>query len=605
MKYCPVSQLINTSVDGLHPYPYDLYTISNMKYDVDLIRCDSHSKSASIHTCPLQLKECPIQQENIEDAIYQTNYLHIKPYYLCALSSKLNDPNATIVILLFGGSVTCGHLAQGCTCNKEKEPLCKQFNLKDLTESPTKELLTTDATYCQWSMYFKKWLYSISLAKIVFLNYCMPASNVAAVSPNLLLLMQKNGFNYSSFDLALIDYSPNDAFHLWKRRGYYEIQVGMEEMVRKLLMLNEIKHDLHERISQGQGAVILLEMYPYSSYLNKTRLSAHPVQFDDNDYARIYHNLAKHYNIPIWSYRDVVWSDHIQTNQHKLYDIINFNNNEGTAENLHPPWHVHLFYADLLTSIMIKEMDRCNDTTATTTASKNTIDHKLTVRSKTTLPDRLFKPSMNASCDESFSRNPLLSMSSNDALHGKLMNNIGSLASSSDGTWRLYEDRPGKSGWISEFSNRSAVSNGSEVHNLTFYTSPLSNFVNISSGILREDYALHVDYLSTYANAGKIKIMICGEQVGVIDSLWRDFKNYRVSTISHTIIPLKLMKTCHNIINSTVDYSQSHEVIGISFIHQNKPECTFSPVCAQRSQSRLNQKFKLIELSLCVTLPPR
>lgn len=79
-------------------------------------------------------------------------------------------------------------------------------------------------------------------------------------------------------------------------------------------------------------------------------------------YTTSYELIASHYNIPVWSYRDVVLSDFSQTKQANLTQYLTF---QSTAKYYggHPPWHVHLFMADLFGALTVDAFDKCSDNT--------------------------------------------------------------------------------------------------------------------------------------------------------------------------------------------------------------------------------------------------
>ncbi len=162
-----------------------------------------------------------------------------------------------------------------------------------------------------------------------------------------------------------------------------------------------------------------------------------PIQLN---YTNHHHNenylpIAKHYNIPIWSFRDAVYSTILHTKQLKYQNYLNLGNNYlgGT----HPPWHVHLFMADLFAAIMVREFaTTCNTGVVGTGAVAGTDATgavTATNRHKTPLPPRLMNNTEVRQCDAQYA--PHLSIS-----YDKLNRNetvIGTYQSTPADAWQV------------------------------------------------------------------------------------------------------------------------------------------------------------------------
>ena len=85
----------------------------------------------------------------------------------------------------------------------------------------------------------------------------------------------------------------------------------------------------------------------------------------DTGYTLAYERIARHYNVTLWSYRDMVREMHHNHTQSNLVQYLDYHNNYGPSSG-HPPWHVHLFYADFVTAMLQNQMEHCDESPAAT-----------------------------------------------------------------------------------------------------------------------------------------------------------------------------------------------------------------------------------------------
>lgn len=130
-------------------------------YFINCLYLDSQSKKSnepSAHNCSNK-PICPLIRENIADALnltasVPTNERHTTLRRFCSLKKEINSPAATINVIVFGGSVTAGCFARGCTLNDA-------INTEPFSRG------------CAWAAYFGQWLGQASRATVRVLNLAL------------------------------------------------------------------------------------------------------------------------------------------------------------------------------------------------------------------------------------------------------------------------------------------------------------------------------------------------------------------------------------------------------------------------------------------------
>ena len=289
----------------------------------------------------------------------------------------------------------------------------------------------------------------------------------------------------SSDDLLLIDHSENDACAIVNREELF-IANGLELLIRTL-----------SQLSRGSfPMMMILEHWPHETSVNFKDGAA------DGKYVRIYRKVAAHYGIPIFSYREVVWSRHLADKQAQLKRVM-------TGFDLHPPWHGHLLAADTYASCLVTLLGKCNPG-----------------RDQNEVTDPFPEPLYNVSnlmrtefCDPEFPY--LLDARPNTSFQPS---NLAAFEEDLTG-WTEYIDRHGEPGWmINNSSNPS-----SRVLSFDFQTQDKLS-----------KYVVKVKYLRTHFNAGKVNVKLCGGSLSgspprIIDALMANFSEYKVS-IPHIFI---------------------------------------------------------------------
>ncbi len=160
----------------------------------------------------------------------------------------------------------------------------------------------------------------------------------------------------------------------------HEVASGLEGLISKFYnyhstTTNENDHNPSTKI-ETKPHIIILDMY---TAIDMTVAK----QPEDTMFYTTYQAIAKHYNIPIWSYRNVVLNGYsnmdstehpylpfIKQNGHlsgklhlfAVYLMVDHNKHiTGLRNNIHPPWHVHLYYADLVASTLLHQLSQCKD----------------------------------------------------------------------------------------------------------------------------------------------------------------------------------------------------------------------------------------------------
>lgn len=252
--------------------------------------------------------------------------------------------------------------------------------------------------------------------------------------------------SFRSTDIVFLDYSVNDC------SGGYGPRVGtdIETLVRRFL-----------HYGSDMPLVILLEGYPFQiagQYFNWNIPGTGGV----HDYTTYYRQVARYYNLPLWSFATSMF-DNITVTQHFYPYIRNMAS--------HPSWFVHLFMADLYSSVMkhqihkycVKEADQRKQEVLqiSGTTSKMLPPTLYVGDEKECIPGnehRQYHSNARTEYDRLRS-SPIPPMDQDELeweVYSEQTKEIVSSSSSplhSDsppvyGIWKLYEDRPTKAGWI-------------------------------------------------------------------------------------------------------------------------------------------------------------
>ncbi len=298
--------------------------------------------------------------------------------------------------------------------------------------------------------------------------------------------------------------------------------------------------------------------------------------------------MARHYSLPLWSYRDAVLAPASLAKQAHLPEI----RFVGIYDR-HPSWHVHLFMADLFAGIWTSEMRQCELHPAHA--------HHAERNSSLLLPTLLYATnnSVEARCNASVT--PLLSWAYDRAAR-QSMSIVGNYTSSPAGEWLARVDVKDKGGLIRELnlspqpsallttppvSTASATTYGDKA-TLTFvFALDSETIVDIRTVV-----NFKLTYLSTYFNAGQIQISFCRTGAVTIDALWPDYEKYFYSypQIHSTF---RKAENCRRFPEVVI----THANITSSSAPQHRAAAGMSE---KEIKARSNQKFKIVSIEACV-----
>jgi len=167
------------------------------------------------------------------------------------------------------------------------------------------------------------------------------------------------------------------------------------------------------------------------------------------DYQNVYHAVAKEFKLPLWSYRDTLDFIIKENKTHPAVSYLSFEHNLY-GSNIHPPWYVHRFLADLIAANFLREMWKCHAGGGETPESRPTSEM---ISSR--IPKGNWKE--EDQCDPAV---PLfMDMTAKNTMNHLPNGAEATVRSEPKDSWKLMEDRPGKFGWIvTRPQNRTQIS---------------------------------------------------------------------------------------------------------------------------------------------------
>lgn len=307
-ELCPASKLIDLPIDGFHYYPIDIFLPSLLSEDKQTLKyiynCtskrakDSHFPN---HRCA-NVNPCPVYIENIRDAtkrsyqsinsskvsvfsISSTDFIwrlhavqHQRPY-LYAFWEAMFDPNEVIRVIVFGGSGALGADSQGCYCQSKWDSKCN-FNEKVMKNRKNLQ------EECRWANPFTRWLRSKSLATVVQVPMEVAASVPYNIAVDLIRRLKEVHVEYlTSNDIVLLDYSLNEVGKYSQSHQQYEMEAGMERLIRGLLHLAKQNDSI--------PTIVLVETCPFAKDGPKDLMK--PPDGDSKvDYSKSYTKLGRY-----------------------------------------------------------------------------------------------------------------------------------------------------------------------------------------------------------------------------------------------------------------------------------------------------------------------
>eukprot|EP01041_Mallomonas_annulata_P001264 gene1264-2444_t len=624
LPLCPISSLFNVAEfknPQVHSYPIDLFNSETP----GIYSCGAHDKTrAQRHICA-ESSMCPVHHPNLVDADKSKRLRQNVSTSFCHIEKTLKNPQETVNIIILGGSVTAGIYTGGCCCTQEFDTKCPRRMDKSCE---FKNEYTSNA--CSWNMHFFRWLKFISDANVQIINLSY-GGQTAPYKADILIseLRDKGVYKLNSSDLIFIDHSVNDAHSYPTNLNNDRLHYGLDTLLRRIYHISQ---------SGSWPTIILLEHWPFpSNDIRRKGPEPDVTSLFDGDYSAVYTDVAARFKLPLWSYKDVVWSQYMKTNQSRYVDIMQFHWNKfklSKAQDVHPPWYAHLFYADMIAGLFTMEMQRCADRQQlkqpqaqgnSKDISSNVLlrgDDKDVDDGDILSHERMSSEMMSAALPPMLSQSsarhcsekdpPLLSISAAHALQNVSDRIIGVVIyndSDSDANklWRLYEDRKGKGGWIAQmvgnesekttevnisssmiFKYEPKIAYGNTIENKNRNNNnnnnPNNNIIynNINTTISTSGkYLLSIHYFRSYEHAGVVEVYICGNKIMTLDALWTDYRSYRISMNDIAYYEfIDLASMCKSI-----------EDVQLTFVYTGRTFKTYLP--------RGQQKFKVVSAELC------
>lgn len=578
---CPASNLINMKFDGLEAYPMDIYDQElffnftrngQSPFDnKDIFRCNANVPPVGFeqqnYACST-LTRCPIMQQNIDNFMERASKWKTK-HNLCHFRNAIGSIESDAIIVVVGGSVTFGSGAVHCYCDPKIDSKC---SISPFVKDQYNEF---DYERCRWSSVFGRWVKSIGNPNIKIANLADGGINSILMSEDFISTFKYRGLRkLKKHDIVLIDHSVNDALtSMGTTTQLHELYHGLNSLIMKIFDVSE-HHSL--------PTIIIMETYPYNHYQEKPK----PPELD---YVNVYNLISQKYLIPIWSMREVVWSDIADTLMYPFINILRFN----CQPDQHPGNSYHLYLSDLLASSFIRELSKCHDdkgVSLTNSRSEEEMD-LMTFVSKKEI-DVLV-------CSED--EEDILSFSASTYSSTSTLMDIIITPNSS---WEIIDESRHRIGWISEDSiNENIKKRDTDIcqsSSLTgiVYNDEKLNYISIIAFpvnvelIRRVPFSLlEIEYLRTYFNGGAADVFLCNKYIATIDTIWKDYEHYKYS------FPQKLSISLSRNSDDGIVYCKADDPNGNALL-EIKRRCP-TPEEPELLEARNRGKVKIIKTRIC------
>ena len=451
-NFCPASSLFDTVTDGRLGYPqwfgrqdehgpsFNCETYG-LNYEREESRCFSNSS------------RCPVSAQEIEAALAPQSWKSAK-YAFCrihhAIMSKTSSHKVKIIIT--GGSMTVGRYTNSQCC-------CFQSSDLQCPKRPAGAVHSCSDRQCSWVFYFKNWLLkSFSSVEFSVIDISRSGEDSNAMMENIINNLREKNIQLTKSDIVIMDHSVNDVVNKINIADLSGRQVTRSESV-ELLIKKLLLYANDERPS-----LVLIE--PYAQETDK-----------DFKYTRTYRELAKHYNISLWSVRSSYMTFFNNSiDMAARYPINPLESQEHIVT--HPSWVVHLFMGDIISNCFAHFVRSCS---ADHYAQSSSIDFE-----NLQLPSPKYISTSNGICDSR--KATLLYRAANSTFSpGDLLAFETDLEARSSG-WRDYIDYHEVPGFIiTKHSNLSKAS-------LKFLFDPPP------TGVSYESHLIKLSFLKSYAD---------------------------------------------------------------------------------------------------------
>jgi hypothetical protein len=225
-KYCPVSSLLDTEVDGILSYPVDIFDpelarrIEGTKDEYILSQLFNGTSTAhenKYHMCS-NIAKCPLNQESFK-AAKNISLSYTYKHSLCQQKKDFGDFDSSTTLVVLGGSVTYGAASDGCCCSGKDDVKCKPFNS---TEVMQHRWCRKDVEFqlCRWSTYLLRWFKSRSLGKVELINLSVGGCHSLCMLERIGDELASRGvYKLNSSYIVFLDSSVNDGLDEYSKHG--------------------------------------------------------------------------------------------------------------------------------------------------------------------------------------------------------------------------------------------------------------------------------------------------------------------------------------------------------------------------------------------------
>ena len=654
--FCPVSGDLNITRNHLFKYPIDIYNFSlshhmvhGKPYSCSARRVHTYSQhqcpddvADDVHAAMLNEKAyCPVNEQQLHLSLNATswpvynsrNMIHLldKIFKSNSLSSKGSEHHEAsttserVRVLFLGGSVTAGHETGGYCCshshtNSEQRHLldsrCDAAN--DCGKYFEKALphMNHDDSGVSWVKYFGRALAQGSQVPLEVYSLAAPGTTSNYMASHISGILKKlPPPRENTSDIIFVDYSYNDG-RVFQGPKRSMLDQAIESLVRNVLTAYP---------ATSRPFLVLLESYVHShgvfgrkcdtstTTASESRgdgnghTSSCSSEVDDEiseqstDYSFAYRRIAKHYGLQVWSARNVYW-DLFHQGRHPEKSgagVSTASAASSTASSFlnamiqgHPPWHTHLFWADLYLSVMqhsLREHLAALDSASPQSQSQSRAGHP----GEAFLPPPLVKAEDISSqqCDW---QSPLFAELAFD-FHGNIHPTAHYFALP-PGSWLFDKDGGDKPGWMTQRSS----SNHTLVVPLN--TSHLLRWIEGKTKQERldrlddRDIVIVLSYLKSYEKMFTVSLELCGHIITTESALWSD----RFSLSYTSVLPIGhfIEKHCDEVLlqlEAEARQPSSRAQPSTVAVHLHSP----APHLVNTGEEE--GKFKLLGLTVCET----
>lgn len=240
---------------------------------------------------------------------------------------QLLDPSlgrniSEINIYFMGGSMTFGQDTNGCCCDENLDKKCPKTSCPEHFKEENGD---THRSYCSWVRYFGRWIESeFPNVKINIISLAGRGEGSRITSEFILnRYPPKTEKSFKSTDIVFLDFSVNDCSESYAEK----IGLVSESLIRRFLIYGD-----------DTPILILLETFPVR-IVGQYATPDPPGSGSLHDYTTFYRNVARYYNIPLWSYATSMFTNY--TSSLPAFQLIRFTGS-------YPGWFVHLNVAVLI-----------------------------------------------------------------------------------------------------------------------------------------------------------------------------------------------------------------------------------------------------------------